>query len=157
MNTPRTISRRAFTLIEAITVIIIIALTVPPAVMFLDASAQRREDAVQAQRAATLGEGVMEFVLADIASDQPGLGFAALSNMPAYRLNLASRISSLTSSYTPLGFTYRVDASGLVSSSGSATGDPQRDIFRVVTVTINAPRANGTPIDIRFSTLVGDL
>lgn len=156
MNAPRSISRRAFTLIEAITVVVIIALTVPPAVMFLDAASQRREDSVQAQRAATLAQGLMELVLADIASDNAALGFSALGDMTAYQTGFATRSAPLTDLYTDMGFAYRIEATPLVSASGAATGNAQQDLFRVVTVVVTAPRANGSPIDVRFSALVGD-
>jgi type II secretory pathway pseudopilin PulG len=156
MNALRSISRRAFTLIEAITVVVIIALTVPPAVMFLDAASQRREDSVQAQRAATLAQGLMELVLADIASDNVALGFSALSDMPTYQTAFTTRADTLTSLYTDMGFAYSIEATPLVSASGVATGNAQQDIFRIVTVVVTAPRANAAPIDVRFSALVGD-
>jgi prepilin-type N-terminal cleavage/methylation domain-containing protein len=149
--------RRAFTMIEVITVVVIIALTVPPAVMFLDASSRRREDSVQAQRAATLAQGLMELMLADVASGAPTLGFAALSDMTTYRTSFGPRAAMLTNHYEDLGFSYALEAGPLVSSTGTATGDVQRDIFRVISVVVTAPRASGAPINIRFSALVGDM
>ncbi len=156
MNAIRSIPRRAFTLIEALTVVVIIALTVPPAVMFLDAASQRREDAVQAQRAATLAQGLMELVLADVASDHVSLGFAALGDMAVYQAGFTPRAAPLTDSYTGMGFNYTLEATPLVSASGVVTGNVQQDIFRVVTVVVTAPRAGTAPIDVRFSALVGD-
>lgn len=156
MNTRGSISRRAFTLIEAITVVVIIALTVPPAVIFLDASSRRREDAVQAQRAATLAQGLMELVLADVASDNAALGFSALADITTYRAAFAPRATPLTDLYTGMDFTYAIETTPLVSASGAATGNVQQDIFRVVTVVVTAPRAGSTPIAVRFSALVGD-
>ena len=156
MNFTFTNSRRAFTLIEAIAVIVVIAVTVPPAVLFLDSAAQRREDAVQAQRAATLAQSRVEFVLADVASSDPKLGFAALANLPTYTTEFTARAEPLTNQYQALGFTYTIQASPLVAASGSATGNAAQDIFRIVTVTVTAPRAGTAPININFSTLVGD-
>jgi type II secretory pathway pseudopilin PulG len=154
---PGSLFRRGFTLIEAVTIVVIIALTVPPTVMFLESATARRADAVQAQRATTMGQAVMDFVLADVSSNQPELGFGALADMTAYETSLRSRLRPVSDHYDTMGFVYDINASALVSSSGSATGNPASDVFRIITVTVTAPSAQGAGINVDFSMLVSDL
>ncbi len=155
-------SRRAFTLMEALVVIIVLAIAVPPTVSFLNQSSAMRADAINTQRATTLAQGVMESVLADVNSTSTGLGYSALANMPSYldtpTTGLRARITGMSGVYTGTGMSYSVSASGQVSSSGSATGNASQDVFRIVTVTVTYPSAQqSTNLSISLSALVTDL
>ena len=77
-------SHRAFTLLEAIIVVLVLALSVPPTVAWLGDSAARRADSVNAVRASALATTVMETILADASSTSPSLGFGAFANSAAY-------------------------------------------------------------------------
>lgn len=143
-------------------VIIVLAIAVPPTVGFLNASAAQRADAINTQRATTLAQGVMESVLADVASSTPGRGYGALAGMSAYldtpSTGLRTRLTGVTDLYTSMGMSYSVSASAQVSSSGAATGNASLDVFRIVTVTVTYPSAQqSTPLSISLSTLVTDL
>jgi prepilin-type N-terminal cleavage/methylation domain-containing protein len=48
------IARRAFTLIEAVVVIVVLAVSLPPTIMWLDQSTSRQADAASATRATFL-------------------------------------------------------------------------------------------------------
>lgn len=152
---------RGATLIEAVVVIAILALSVPAAVAMLGQASDGRADSVSLARATLLAEGVLEHVLADVASDEPSLGFAALENDGVYLdgpdTGLRSRIASFTAGYEAAGLSYELDISALVSFGGSATGDPQQDLFRIVEVVVRAPSASGAPLVVRVSTMVADL
>lgn len=154
--------RRAFTLLEAIVVIIVLAIAVPPTVAFLDQSAAQRADAINTQRAVTLAQCVMETVLADINSASPGLGYTALADMNTYvespTTGLRVRIGDATDLYTGMGMSYGVAASAPVASTGASTGNAATDLFRVVTVTVSFPSAQqASPMSISMSALVTDL
>lgn len=152
-------TRRGATLIEAVVVIVILALSVPAAVAMLSQSAETRVEAVKIARATLLAEGVLEHVLADVASDE--IGFAALDDAGYYmgdpESGLRTRIESFARSYTDLGLSYELDISPLVASDGVETGDPSLDLFRRVEVTVRAPSSTGSPIVLRIETMVGDL
>lgn len=152
---------RGATLIEAVVVIAILALSVPAAVAMLGQASDGRADSVSLARATLLAEGVLDHVLADVASAENGLGFQALAEPAVYLAEagtgLRTRIASFTAGYESVGLSYEVLISDLVSTDGSATGDPQRDLFRVVEVLVRAPSAVGTPLLVRVSTMVADL
>ncbi|HEX2837653.1 MAG TPA: prepilin-type N-terminal cleavage/methylation domain-containing protein [Phycisphaerales bacterium] len=155
-------TRRAFTLLEALVVIIVLAIAIPPTVAFLDQSAAQRADAINTQRATTLAQCVMESVLADVNSTSPGLGYAALADINTYvdspTTGLRVRAADATDLYTDIGMSYSVTASAPVSSTGASTGNAATDLFRTVTVTVSFPSAQqSSPVSISMSALVTDL
>jgi type II secretory pathway pseudopilin PulG len=154
--------RRAFTLLEALVVIIVLAIAIPPTVAFLDQSAAQRADAINTQRATTLAQCVMESVLADVNSSAPGLGYAGLADMNNYldspTNGLRVRVSEATDLYTGMGMSYSVTASAPVSSTGASTGNHSTDLFRIMTVTVSFPSARqSSAISISMSALATDL
>lgn len=153
--------RRAFSLLECVVVVLLLAIAVPTTAMFLDQRAAQRADAVQALRASTLAQGVLEHVLADAASNAPGRGYDAFADANAYlntpTTGLYSRIASMLDFYDDFGLTCQVTIGSPVSISGTATGVPANDIFRVVTVRVTATSATANPIDVSVSSFVTDL
>ncbi len=160
MSTSRT-NHRAFSLIECMIVVIMLSIVVPITSMFLDQRASQRADAVQALRASTLAQAVLEHVLADASSNAPGRGYAAFANANTYlndpATGLYSRIASMLNFYDNMGVTCVVTISSPVSISGSATGVPAQDLFRIVTVQVSAPTSRGIDIDVALETMVTDL
>jgi prepilin-type N-terminal cleavage/methylation domain-containing protein len=157
----RQFKRRGFTLIEAVVVILALAISLPATLIWLDEANQRRVDSVNATRATALATLVMEHVLADVSSRNASLGFTALANSSTY-LNTAStglvaRLSTVTSLYTNMGMTYSVAIGGLVSSSGVATGNAAQDLFRNVNVTVSFNGANGAPLTVSVQSVVTSL
>src|SRR5262245_62627691 len=63
----------AFTLIEAVVIVVILAIAVPVTLVTLDEANQRRADSVNATRATALATCVMEHMLADVASRNASL------------------------------------------------------------------------------------
>lgn len=155
-------SRRGFTLIEAVVVIVALALIVPPAVGWLGRAGDDRIDAVNATRASFLASAVMEHVIADASSTAPALGFGALASSPTYLstavTGLYARLSSTTAPYTGMGFSYSVSIGPLVDQTGVVNADAALNAFRVVTVSVTFPSARGaTPHTLSVSSMVGDL
>jgi prepilin-type N-terminal cleavage/methylation domain-containing protein len=153
--------RRAFSLLECVVVVLLLAIAVPTTAMFLDQRAAQRADAVQALRASTLAQGVLEHVLADAASNAPGRGYGAFANANTYlntpATGLYARIAPMLDFYDDLGLACEVTIGSPVSISGTATGLPANDIFRVVTVRVTAVSATANPINVSVSSLVTDL
>jgi type II secretory pathway pseudopilin PulG len=161
MSFKRSPRRRAFTLIEAVVVILALGISLPTTLIWLAEANNRRADGVNQTRASALASLVMEHVLADVASRAAGRGFDALAT-PATYLNdatdgLTARLAAITSPYTTMGVTYSVSIGGLVSRSGAATGSPLQDLFRNVTVTVTFPGADGTPRTAVVQSLVTSL
>lgn len=154
-------ARRGFSLIEAVVIIVVLAIAVPATVTMMTAAGNRQADAVQITRATTLATLVMENVLADAASKSAGLGFAGFANANAY-LNTAptglrNRISGVTAAYAAAGLTYDVTIGPLTNGSGVTTGVAAADIFRTVTVTVSFQAADGTAIQYAVSARVTTL
>lgn len=162
MKRTRANSRRAFTLLEAIIVVLVLALSVPPTVAWLGESAARRADSVNAVRASALATTVMETILADASSTSPSLGFGAFANSATYldtaTTGLRARISGLASPVEALGFSYTVTFSALVDSAGVVNADTSKNLFRRVTVTVSyGSAASSTPISLSVEAFVTEL
>ncbi|MDX2133023.1 MAG: hypothetical protein SFY69_13320 [Planctomycetota bacterium] len=162
MTRGRTHTRRAFSLLEAVVAIVVLAISVPATVSWLGESAARRADAVNAVRASSLATGVMETILADVASPHASLGFGALASEATYldtpATGLRARLAPMSDGYAALGFTYDVDIGPLVDSAGAVNADAGLNIFRVVGVRVTFPsQADSTPIDVRIEAMVTSL
>lgn len=154
-------ARRAFTLIEAVVVVVVLTISVPPTVAWLNQSAGRRADAVNTIRATTLSTCVLEQILADASSTSPGRGFAAFANAATYlntpTTGLRARITSQTQPYQTLGITYAVTIGPLVDRTGVVNPTPANNIFRRITVSVTFPRSDGPSAAIAVETMVTQL
>ncbi|XOV75494.1 MAG: hypothetical protein ACFHWZ_00050 [Phycisphaerales bacterium] len=107
-------------------------------------------------RAAWLGNMLIEQILADVASDDPQLGMDALADDEAY-LNdadtgLFARLDQAIAPFENAGLDATVDIGPLISESLSTSGDPDQDIYRQITVTVewNAPGGGQRNAPITF-------
>ncbi len=157
----RPTSTRGFSLIEAVVVILVMAISVPPSLQLLDSAASTRADAINATRATILGTSVMEQILADVHSSAPGLGFDALADADAYFntpvVGLIARIDGMTNAYTTLRFTYAITIGPLAQADGVISGDTQLDVYRRITVTITYPSASAGDINMPITTVVAEM
>lgn len=150
------IGNRAFTLAEAAIVTMVLALTVPPAVAMLSEVGRGQADAVQAARATTLAQSLLEQVVADTMSDDAAFGFAGLDDAAAYESGLRTRLAGVVVPAETAGLSWGIVIGPLVSASGSATGDTAQDVFRLVTVTVETPLSSESRT-LSLATMVGDL
>lgn len=155
MSTPR----RAFSLIETILVIVVIALVVPVSTRLMGDAAADRADSVNALRAGTLAEAIMESVIADVQS--PEYGIDALADPDSYLdtadTGFRDRFAPVATYYTALGFAYAIDIGPPVASDGLVSGDPQRDRFRLVTARVTWPGARGGTLELSVSAYTGEV
>lgn len=154
-------SRRAFTLIEAVLCVMVLAIAVPPTLDLIMSAAADRADAVNTTRAATLASLVLESVIADTASTDAALGFDALANSSAYldtpTTGLRARLAAMTTPYEAIGMSYDLDISSPVDAANITNADASLNLFRIVTVRVTYPSASGDPIEMPVATMVGDL
>lgn len=154
------IQRRGFTLIEAIIAIVVLSTALPPVMILMDDAARIRFAAVNAERATWLAIGVMEHVIADVASDDLFLGFGALADPPTYvddpTTGLRVRLASMTGLYEAAGLAYTLSIGPLVSSTGLVTGNANADVYRTVTVNVTFVGASGA-VTMSVSRMVSDL
>lgn len=151
------IVRRAFTLIESVICVVVLALAVPPTLELMNQVSADRADAVNTERAATLAQSLLETVLADVASNHENLGFTALNDASTYSTGFQSRTASLTAAYAAVGMEHQLQISGLVDRTGSVNLDASENIFRTVTVVITFPSARGEDYVMPMAIVVGDL
>lgn len=152
--------RRGFTLIEAVAVIVVIGIAVPPTLLMLREVVEQRTDAISLARATSLANAVLETVVADVASGDENLGFDALVDETLYvdggTRGLRTRLATVTAPYTAARLSYAVDIGPLSAADGSITGDVDLDLFRVVTVSVTFPTIRGQQV-LNLSTMVADL
>jgi prepilin-type N-terminal cleavage/methylation domain-containing protein len=153
--------RRGFTLIEVVIAVIVLAIAVPPTLNLMDSASAGRVDAINTTRATLLSTLVIESILADMTSNDSGLGFAALSDSAAYlsttTTGLYDRISTLTDSYTNVGLSYTVTIGVLVASDGNVSGTSSENIYRMVTVDVAFPSANSAPLTMPVSIMISEI
>lgn len=153
--------RRAFTLVESLAVIVVLAIAVPPAVSMMTDSARAQADSVTLSRATWFATGILEYVMADASSDAPLLGFAAFDDEDAY-LNtpdtgLYARMSAMIAQYNTMGLTQSVTIGPLSNAGGVVTGDADEDIFRNVTVSVTWTTLRGVERTLNIGAMVTEL
>lgn len=148
--------RRGSTLIEAVAVVVVLALAVPPVLGWMDRASRDQADVVSAMRATHLAQSVLEQVLADCAASG-SIGFDSLAE-PDYLsravTGLRPRLEPVAQAFAPAGVEYDVTIGPLVSGTGLSTGQPTLDRFRRVVVTATAPSATGPAIAINLEAVV---
>lgn len=154
-------SARAFSLIEVVIAIIVLAIAVPPTLNMMESAGAGRVDAINTTRATLLATSVLETVTADVNSEAAGLGFDALSDSATYLSDpgsgLYARLESSLEPYTAAGLTYSVEIGGLVAADGNPSGDADENIFREVTVRVSFNAASSASYQVPFRTMVSAL
>lgn len=158
----RMVAQRGFSLLEAVIVVLTLAIAVPSTVRWLTDAASQRVNSVNTVRAAGLATAVMETVIADVASSGSGLGFSALDDASAYEATpvtgLRARLSGVTSGYEAMGFAYTLEVSPLVDRMGVVNADAPQNVFRRVTVRVEyASAEDGGTIRASVDAMVTDL
>ncbi|MEM7623359.1 MAG: hypothetical protein AAF235_09160 [Planctomycetota bacterium] len=148
-------------LIEAVVVVVMLSISVPPSLGLMGDIAANRADAINAARAAALGGAVLETVLADVASGDGLLGFAALGGAATYLdapgAGLYARLAGVAAPYASAGLTYTVEIGSLVDTNISVNANAALNRYRVVTVRVSFVGARGNAVVAPFSVLTGDL
>jgi prepilin-type N-terminal cleavage/methylation domain-containing protein len=157
----RQIFGRAFTLIEVVIAVLVLAIAVPPTLNLMDSASAGRVDAINTTRATYLSTTVLETVMADMTSQQANLGFGALADSSAYlttpTTGLYDRIAAFTDIYTRVGLSYTVVIGGLVSSDGTVSANSSENVFRTVTVQVQINSASGNQLMMPVSLMVSEL
>ncbi|MCC6969454.1 MAG: hypothetical protein IT434_04460 [Phycisphaerales bacterium] len=153
--------RRASTLLECIVVVVVLALAVPPTLSWMAQASDERADQVNSIRAVTLAQGVIENIMADCMSTSAGLGFSALADSATYldapTTGLRARLAGVVSPYEALGYNYSVSIGASVDATGVVNADTTLNLFRIVTVTVSFPLADGTTAAMDIETVLADL
>jgi len=153
--------RRGFTLIEVVTMVLVLAIAVPPTLEILMSNSASRANVINTARATMLASNVLEGILADISSADGSLGFDALADPNAYLstpgTGFYSRMSSGVQSYLGLGMDYTVDIGVLVGADGAVSLESDENVFRTVTVLVSYPSADGAAYTLPVSLMVSTL
>jgi len=154
-------SHRGFTLIEVVTMVLVLAIAVPPTLEILMSNSASRANVINTARATMMASNALEGFMADVASNDAALGFEALADANAYlntpTTGFYARMASSMQSFTDLGLTYTVDIGALVASDGAVSGDAGENIFRTITVRVAYPSADGAAYELPVSLMVSSL
>lgn len=152
-------ARPAFSLLEAMVVAAVLAIGVPALVALMRTTSASSVDQATLTRATMLAQGVLERVMADVASPAPGLGFAALTSPATYvespSTGLRARLARMSAAYPATMASWTLDVGPTIDGLGapSPTGP-----FRIITVHVPvAPETAGAALDVNLRVIVGDL
>jgi Tfp pilus assembly protein PilV len=155
------VSSRAFTLIEAVIAVVVLAIAVPPTLNMMDSASTGRIDAINTTRATFVSTVVLETVLADMTSSEDSLGFSALTDAQAYLTTpvtgLYNRLETILEPYTNADIAYTVTVGPLVSTDGNVSANLNENIFRTVTVLVEIPSTTQASITMPVSIMVSEL
>ncbi len=154
-------TRRGFTLIEAVVMVLVLSIAVPPTLEVLMSNSAARANIINTGRATMLASNVLEGIIADVSSSDGALGFEALADSNAY-LNanpngFYDRMGPATESYGDLGLSYTVEIGNLVGSDGLVSGEASENIFRTVTVRVVYPSSDGDEFTLPVSIMVSSI
>lgn len=133
--------RRAFSLIEAITAIVVLAVAVPGMMWGVRDAQMRRVDPIQTSKARWLAAEKLEDVIADRHSSARGFAYLVNANYPA---------ESALSGYTGFARSVAIAESGANLITGSGTG------YKRVTVSITFKDGRNTTRTLSLSTVLTD-
>ncbi|GJM18835.1 MAG: hypothetical protein DHS20C14_10480 [Phycisphaeraceae bacterium] len=152
---------RGVTLIEAILVVLVLAIAVPVGMRMITESNEVRRQSADTARAITLTAGVLEHITADSNASSGGLGFSAFDDSSAYlttaTTGLYDRLATMTAPYSTDGITYDVVIGPLADATGTVTGDTNEDVFREITVRVTFPDPDGGSLTMPTSIVLTDL
>lgn len=129
--------RRAFSLLEAMAIVVMVAVAVPPMASIAQSNAVRAGDATRRHAAMHLAVGVTEAVLADSESTHPLLGFEGFARadyLTAQGIGLRSRLARLEEPAAAFGVTYEVSFSDPFTAAGDPASADADLALRIVTV-----------------------
>lgn len=145
-------SRRGTTLIEAVVVVVVLALAVPPVLSFASRAADTRAEAITVTRANMLASIVMEQILADSVTIDVG---GSANYVDQAGTGLRARLASQTSAYAALGLEYAVQFSGPVGPALTASAVSAENIYRTVSVVVTYQNLAGESRTLTLSGVVG--
>lgn len=157
MSPAGTWARRGLSLIEVVTVIVVLAIAVPPALRLVHEAVSGRVDAINLTRATALASALAEHVLADVASNAAGLGFGALDDAAAWETSLRDRAAATAAPYAAVGMSYEIGVGPLADAAGVVSGDAGEDLYRDVEIRVSYPRADGVVVTYELVLVVTEL
>jgi len=144
--------------VEALALVIVTAIAVPPLVRVATAGSAAVADDRSAVRAAWLASAVVEQVVADAASGEPGLGLEAMGDA-AYLDDpadgLYARLQPTSAVYAARGMTCEVTIGPAVDASGAAVDAADPEATRLVTVEVIYTDARGVERRAPVRTVAG--
>ncbi len=162
MRVPRRSMCRAVTLIEAMIVVVVLALAIPPILAMTTDVVDARVESVRISEATALAQGIAEHVLADAhatgdATGEP-VGMGAMADAAAYMehptTGLRARLAWMAEPYETRGITWSVEIGELCNSDGEATGSSDADLYRRVRVLVSFVGSRGR-MEVAVTLLVG--
>jgi hypothetical protein len=130
--------RRAFSLFEAMAVVVMVAIAVPPMAAVAQSHARAAGDAARRHTALHLAVGVVEAILADAESTGPRLGFEGFAR-PDYLDHpvdgLRVRLTDMAEPAAALGIRFDAELSDPFTNTGDPAALDADHAMRLVTVT----------------------
>jgi len=146
-----------FSLIEAMAVVVMVAVAVPPMAAIARSNADASGDAARRHTATHLAAGVMEAVLADSESTDARLGFegfARVDYLDAPTDGLRARLSTMAEPASRFGITFDVTFSDPFTNTGDPASADATLALRMVTVRADWRTLGGAPASVVLQSAV---
>ncbi len=149
-------ARSGFSLIEAVLIILMISVAIPPSIAMMTEASANQADRVLLATAMSYAQGISDQIMADVSAN--GLDILADANLylDAGGTGLWARMGWVTEPYESRDLTSTVSISELVDYQGNVSADPAENLFRIVTVTIGIPTSDGKFLDVPVSMVLGE-
>lgn len=147
--------RRAFTLTEAIVIVVVLAIAVPPTISTLRDASLAGVNHRRTVEAETFARAILETILADVYADTSSINFDDIASA-SYESDLSARLEGLDQFYAARGFAFDLTVSARVGHDGQPAA-PGSDLYRYVTVSVSHV-SGAQPKDLaRASVLIADI
>jgi len=150
------VSRQGFSLIEAVLIVLMISIAVPPSIAMMTEASRNQADRVLLAIAMSYAQALADQVSADVSVN--GLDILADENLylNAGGTGLWARVSWVSAPYVSRNLTASIEISELIDYQGVVSADPASNLFRMVTVTIGVPMTDGQLLDVPVSMMLGE-
>lgn len=149
-------ARRGFTLIEAVLVILMISIAIPPSISMMTEAAATRTDRVLLATSMSYAQAVADQVMADVSAG----GLAVLDDEGSYLdapgTGLWDRLAWVSEPYESRDLTAGVSISDLVDWQGEESADEGENLYRIVTITVTVPTSDGLLLEVPISVMLGE-
>ncbi len=147
---------RGFSLIEAVIIVVMISIAVPPSIRMMTEASSQRADRVLLAVGTTSAQAIADQIMADVSKG----GLDVLADASVYLdtpgTGLWDRMSWVMTPYEDRNLTASVTISSLVDWQGAVSADANDNMFRVVTIEVGVPTANGAILAVPVTLMLGE-
>lgn len=149
-------SRRGFSLVEAVIIIVMMTIAIPPSIRMMTEASSHRADRVLLSVGTTCAQALSDQIMADVSAGGLGVLADSVTYLDAPATGLWDRVSWVFEPYEDRSLTAEVTISSLVSWQGVVSEDSEENLFRIVTIVVGVPMADGVLLEMPVTLMLGE-